>query len=189
MTYDVLFTDIEMPGTDGILFGAKVKEQLPNTILIFLTAYEKYAVKSYLVKAYQYILKEDMNIRLPNVLKEVIEQICNDRKQYRIIKVNNDFVKVFYKDIVYFKKQKSAKYVQYYTTCGEYKERTTLEKVIQDINDNTFVIVERGYVVNIRHIERMKGNTIYLDNGEKMNISRARASAVKDKIHGFFGGE
>ena len=186
--FDILFSDIEMPTIEGIEFAKIVKANLPDIVLIYLTAYERYAHKSYLVNAYQYILKEEMDMRIPEILKRCVMKIHNEKNQYRVIKANLSITKIYYKDIIYFKKVKSAKYVQFYTTLGEFKERTTLENVMLDLNSKEFVLVERGYVVNIEHIHRISGNIISMDNGDDVVISRARFSEVKEKIHAYFGG-
>ena len=54
---DVIFLDIKMPDLDGITFGKKVRELLPDCFLIFTTAYEEYAVKGYEAQAFRYLLK------------------------------------------------------------------------------------------------------------------------------------
>lgn len=180
--YDIIFSDIDMKNMNGIEFGEKVRKKYTDIYFIFLTAYMEYAAKSYTINAYQYILKSEMDDRLPDILRDIVHKIQLERQNYRIIKVNNDIRKIFYNDIIYIKKMKSAKYVQYYTISGEFRERITLEKVMNEITDNSFVLVERGNLVNIRHITRMKGNKIYLDNNEEVVISRARFQEVKKTI-------
>lgn len=180
--YDIIFSDIDMKNMTGIEFGKIVRSKYPNIFLVFLTSYLEYAVQSYSMNAYQYILKSDMDLRLPKVLQQLVNQICQSRQQYRILKVNNDIRKIFYKDIIYIKKMKSAKYIQYCTVKGEYRERITLEKVLQELNDIDFIMVERGYIVNIKYIVRVNGNTIYLENGDEVIISRARLNEVKEQI-------
>lgn len=180
--YDIIFSDIDMKILNGIRFGEILKNRYPDICLIFITSYVEFAAQSYAINAYQYILKNEIDKRLPGIFRGIVRKIQLEREKYRIIKTNNDIRKLFYKDIIYIKKMKSAKYVQYFTVCGVYRERITLEKVIEEINDNNFVLIERGYVVNIKHIIRMNGNTIYLNNGEEVVISRARFQEVKKII-------
>lgn len=186
--YDILLSDIEMNALDGLELGETVKQKHPDTFLIYVTAHEKYAAKSYYVNAYQYILKEEMSVRLPEVIKGCVNKILDEQKQYRIVANNNSFEKIFYKDIVYLKKLKSSKYVCYFTTNGEVKERTTIEQIMLELNSKEFVLVGRGYVVNINHINRIRGNTVYMDNGDEIVISQAKITAVKDQIHDYLGG-
>lgn len=46
--------------------------------------------------------------------------------------------------------------------------------------------MERGVIVNMKHIVRLKGNIIYLDNNEEIIISSARMKAVKKEISEFW---
>ena len=54
---DVVFSDIEMPGVSGLEFAIKLKALSPDTRIIFVTGYEKYAIKAFKVKAQGYLLK------------------------------------------------------------------------------------------------------------------------------------
>ena len=54
---DLALLDIEMPGMSGIELAAAIKEKHPDTAVIFLTAYSKYAVSAFAVRASGYLLK------------------------------------------------------------------------------------------------------------------------------------
>lgn len=186
-TCDVLFTDIQMNGIDGIELGAVIQERFPHIYLIFLTSFTEYAVDSYTVDAYQYILKQQMGERIPPVMRKLILKIQKERKKFRIIETINDGNKIFYQDIIYIRKVKASKYVEYVTLNGIFRERIGLEQLMQEMNSKEFVLAERGYVVNIGHIVRVKGNIIYLKNGDQITISRGRLSEVKMKINEQWG--
>ena len=54
---DVVFCDIEMPGLSGLAFAVEMKKASPNTRIIFVTGYEKYAVQAFKIKVHGYLLK------------------------------------------------------------------------------------------------------------------------------------
>ena len=54
---DVVFSDIEMPGLNGLAFAAKLKELSPDTVIIFVTAFSQYALEAFKVHARGYVLK------------------------------------------------------------------------------------------------------------------------------------
>ena len=132
---------------------------------------------------------EEMAERIPEILEQLIQKVRAERKSY--IKIGNQFDVniIMHKDIIYIQKLKAEKYVLYKTKQGEFRERTTLEKVLEDLDSDKFLLAERGYIVNIQHILRVKGNLIYLDNGETVVISRKRMLEVKEKIHEFWGND
>lgn len=166
----------------AIKLGEK-KEEESEIYVIFVTAYSEYAVESYELDAYQYILKEHMEERLPVILRKVLNKIERERKRFRILKQEDGKEKVFYKDIIYIMKAKAAKYVRYITKNGEYRERNTLETVIRELNDDDFLKVDRSCIVNIKHIYKIKGNVIFMTDGTQIPVSRGHLTKVKREIN------
>lgn len=183
----VLFTDIQMNGMDGIELGAVIRERFPHIFLIFLTSFSHYAVDSYTVDAYQYILKQQMGERIPPVMRKLILKIQKERKKFRIIETANGGNKVFYQDIIYIKKVKGSKYVEYMTLNGIFRERIAIEQLMLEMNSKEFILAERGYIVNIGHIVQVKGNVIDMINGEQIVVSRGRLADVRMKINEQWG--
>lgn len=184
--YDILFLDIELPGISGLELGRIVKDKHSDIKTVFLTSYSEFAAESYEIEAYQYILKSDMNIRLPKVVNGLCKEIIKNRTLYRWIGNRQDREKIFYCDIIFARKIKGAKYVEYITSKGTYKERINLEDLFLELQNNGFVMVERGHIVNMNHIVRVNGNIVYLDNNEGIAISRARTAKVKEQLNEFW---
>lgn len=67
---DVAFMDIEMPVMNGIELAKKLKEHNPNTRIIFVTAYEQYALQSFGVDAIGYLLKPYTSVDIEKQLKK-----------------------------------------------------------------------------------------------------------------------
>ena len=86
---DILILDISLPGISGIEMGKVLREQGKEMELIYLTSYAEYAAESYLVNAYQYILKENIEQRFPTILQRLIEKIINEKKQFRILNITS----------------------------------------------------------------------------------------------------
>ena len=182
-TADILFTDIQMQQLDGVELGKLVRRICPDMYIVFITSYEEYAAESYRIEAYQYILKQDLEFRLPGVAEQLIEKLQKQKKEFCIIKDGTEQVKLLYKDILYLYKSKGTKYVNYVTTQGVVRERTSLENALKMLNSRQFLLVERGYAVNIKQICRVSGDTIYLEKGYEVPVSKARLAAVKLDIN------
>lgn len=192
-TFDILFTDIQMSEISGIEVGKKIYSTWPHIYIIFITSYTEYAAESYAIEAYQYILKQDLEYRLPVVATRLIAKIKQDNKQYRIMKTDSGKEKIYYKDIIYIYKLKSSKYVHFITLSGEhrerreYRERTTLQQVYEELGSEPFLMVERAFIVNARHISKLCGDTIYLEGDEQVKISRAKLPEIKRQINRYWG--
>ena len=53
--YDLVISDIELPGISGLELGKRIKENNPDVYLVFLTSHSEFASESYIIEAYQYI--------------------------------------------------------------------------------------------------------------------------------------
>ncbi len=180
--YELVITDIELPGISGLELGRKVRQINPEVYLVFLTAYSEFASESYIIEAYQYILKKDMQERLPVLVDKVVARIKKEKSECCWIGNNRDLKKIYYKDIIYIKKIKGSKYAEYVTCDGIHTARLSLNQVFEKINNNGFILADRAHVVNVNHVKRLRGNTIYMDNGEEIEVSRVQSIQVKEKI-------
>lgn len=180
--FDIVFADIELPGMSGIELGKIIREQYPEIYLVYLTAHSEFAAESYAIEAHQYILKNQMAQRLPGVLKKIIIKIEKEKTKFRIIGTALSKQKLYYKDIIYIHKKKAEKYVQYVTCIGDFQERITLDQLLQELHSGEFLLVERGYIVNMRYISGIKGNVIYMENNKEIAVSRNRMNEVKEKL-------
>ena len=80
--YDVVISDIDLPGKSGIDLGRILKAEQKDICLVFLTSYAEFAVDSYVLEAYQYILKQDLEFRLPGVAEQLIEKLQKQKKEF-----------------------------------------------------------------------------------------------------------
>lgn len=75
---DTVFSDIEMPGTNGLEFAVRLKQLSPQTRIVFVTAYSEYALDAFRVHANGYILKPMNAMRVLEEVKEVAKQKNNE---------------------------------------------------------------------------------------------------------------
>lgn len=180
--FEIVFTDIQMLNMDGMTLGREIKRLQPELFIVYITSYVEYAAESYIIEAYQYILKQDMEYRLPSVVEQLFDKLNKRSRRYRIIGIGAEYKQIYYSDIIYIYKLKATKYVCYVTKDGEYRERISIENLVKEINDNNFITVERGYIVNLQHISRIAGNILYLEQDNQVSISRVRIPEVKQRL-------
>ncbi len=80
---DIVIMDIKMPGLDGLQATAIIREELPDTKVIILTAYDEfpYVQKALKLGAVDFLLKPVRPAKLIEVLDEVHRQILAERRQ------------------------------------------------------------------------------------------------------------
>lgn len=184
---DILFCDIELEGMNGIELGQIIRKQYPGIYLVYVTSHSKYAIESYIIEAHQYILKSDMERRLPEILRKLLEEVRNGGKKYRIVSTMEGQEKIFYVEIIYIYKEKGSKYVRYVTTRGTFRERINMKDLIGEMSGREFILAERGYMINMDHVTGIKGNRISLSEGHQIIVSRGRVMDVKEKLNLYWG--
>src|SRR5699024_4780890 len=68
---DIAFLDIEMPEISGVTLAREVKKEFPNIKIVFITAYDKYAVEAFEVQADDYIIKPFSDQRLISTIEKI----------------------------------------------------------------------------------------------------------------------
>lgn len=197
MQPDLLFLDINMPGMNGFELLKKL-EEIPN--VIFVTAYDEFALKAFEVNALDYILKPIDPERLNEAIEKLKKKEENDfvssiepkvdRKE-RILTKND---KVFIKDgeRCYFVElsevrllESDGNYVKVYFGKNRPLILRSLNSFEEKLDPNQFFRANRKFIVNLDWIEKIEnwfngGLQVELKTGEKIDVSRRQAIRFKD---------
>lgn len=99
--YDIYFLDIIMPVMDGINLAREIRAFDRFSPVIFLTSSPEFAVESYTVKAFNYLLKPIIKEALYDTLDDIIDTFHKERNDTYIIKNNSGIHKIYLSDIMY----------------------------------------------------------------------------------------
>lgn len=72
---DVAFVDIEMPGMNGLEAAARLMSDMPDLAVVFVTAYDQYAISAFELNATDYLLKPVQPKRLEATLARIAERM------------------------------------------------------------------------------------------------------------------
>lgn len=182
--YDICFLDIEMPQMNGLELARKIREAAQATYLIFITSYLQYAVEGYEVKAFSYIPKNLLEEKLEATLLGILGEMQKKVEKYYFVETNSRFERIEYQEIIYvYKNNKNAVFV---LIDREVPVRKSLQEVYIQLDSSEFLCVERGYIVNIKHIVKLENKEITLRNGKRLQIGRTHMKEVKEAIHYFW---
>ena len=178
---DIYLVDVELQTTSGLEVARKIREKYYDSAIIYVTNYIEYAVEGYEVNAYRYIPKTILEEKLPEAYAAVYVNIENKKKNFYIIENNHRMERIAYEDTFYVKKDQ--KYILIVHKHGVSRERKTIAEFIESVQSlDTFVVVDRSYIVNAFHIMTLKKQEIILRNGETIPVSRPKLSYVKQEI-------
>lgn len=182
--YDVYILDVEVPGLSGVELGQRLREISEYCVIIFLTAFPQYAIDGYNFRAYQYILKDEWEHKLESTLLKVQREVHSENDPFYRITVNNKLEKVPVRDIYYASKDR--KNVVFYIRTGTTSIRKTLSEVYDELPEGQFIYVDRGCIVNLEHVMKLRNREISLPNGEAVLVSYPQLKEVKKAINDYW---
>lgn len=186
-TIDVLFMDIEMIHLDGINTAKEIRKKDNNMIIVFITAHESFALQSYDVQAFDYILKnklEQLPRKYDRLMKVLVERF--KMKQETILVGNKvDAKKIVVQDIFYIEVDGHG--TKFYLDDDVIFHNEKISAVEKAMASKGFIRCHNSFIVNLDKIEGAnQSDTISyfeMENGEMIEISRRRK---KESIDAFF---
>lgn len=214
LDYSVLFLDIAMPGMNGLELGAAIQELPRPPHVIFVTAYDEYAVRAFEVNAVDYILKPVEERRLRRAVEKVM-RLCqeasaqeaagaaagqairsNGEGQERVIKIDRipaekqgKTILVSESDIFYAFTEQDYVYIK--TFSEKLFTRFTLKELEARLNPSVFFRTHRCYLVNLHKVKEVvpffNGTyNLIVEDKERSEVPVSRAQAKKlRRILGF----
>ncbi|MGB0863600.1 MAG: LytR/AlgR family response regulator transcription factor [Saprospiraceae bacterium] len=172
-TIDLMFLDIQMPQISGVDF---LKTLTKRPLVVFTTAYEKYALEGYQLDIVDYLLKpfgfdrffQAMNkasarLNIQTTTESIpvpssFETNSTDEKNFLLVKSEHKIHRLKHKDILYIQSMQS--YVSYYTNKERILSLNTMKKLEVELPSKQFIRIHKSYIVAIDQIEMLEGNQI-----------------------------
>lgn len=176
--YDITFMDIEMPDVDGFDTIAKAREYNANGIYIILTTHTEMSRKGYMVNAFRYIDKINLQEELEEALKSVDILIGrNDKLEVNVIE--EGVREITLKNIIYIETEKH--YLLLHTRQGVKRCSNSLLEIQNMLRDKPFYRCHHAYIVNLDEIKKIQDTDIHMSNGDKLYVSIRRKAEFKQK--------
>ncbi len=169
---DLVFLDIQMPGTNGIEFARSIPRQ---TLVIFTTAYSEYALDSYSVDAIDYLVKPIDPVKFRKAVEKAItyhsllteEEKNNTEKveeDYIFVKSDRRYYKINFGDILFIEGLKD--YVIIHLDGQKIITRMTVKYIYDLLPRNNFIRINRSFIVNKEKIDSFNNNDVFIKNHE-----------------------
>jgi two-component system response regulator LytT len=203
---DLVFLDIQMPGLNGfeVLRSLTLK---PRPRVIFVTAFDHYAVKAFEVNAVDYLLKPVEEIRLGRAIEKIVQDEKKENFDYEKIQAllksmgkpktlpphiplrrGKKIVLMNPADIFFIRSEQGVTMVM--TQSGEYWSSYTLAEIEEILDDQIFFRSHRSTIVNLNKIKEIvpleAGKyDIFLTGLEKvcLPLSRDRAKILRERYN------
>ena len=181
---DILFLDISMEDMDGMTAARMLREHAREhetavwgslPLLIFVTGYPDYVREAFSVQAYQFLVKPVGEKEFAAVFEQATAEcrMIKSRKQEEprelLIRKGSTTRKVMEEDI-YYAESSNRKVI----LCLGSEKITYYGKISgleEELSDH-FFRVHKGYLANMKYVERYSRTEIWMKNGDKLLISR-----------------
>jgi DNA-binding LytR/AlgR family response regulator len=168
-----------MPGMNGMELAAEIRSKDTVAKIIFLTSSAEFAVKSYSVGAFHYLLKPVQKNELFSVLEKACYDICYNLKEYIMVKTKNELFKVFFNTLIYV--EVIGKVIYFYQKNGLVVVCTNSISQVEEklLIDKRFIKPHRSYIVNMDYIKTLARDGFITLNDQFIPVSRNVYKEVK----------
>lgn len=175
---DIAVLDIQMPGIDGIQLAKEINRAAPECRVIFLSSYVAYAPEVYDTEHIYFVLKSQVDERLPSALDRAIASLAKP-KVFMLVKSGASVTRLPLESVLYLERElHKTRIVTYGGSCLTTQSPAALISAIG--NADVFIRCHQSYWVNAQNIETMETDKFILRNGSEVPISRAQKAKAKN---------
>lgn len=189
---DLVFLDIQMPRLTGIEM-VEVMTERPQ--IIFITAYDQYAIRAFELNAVDYLMKPFQKRRFLEAVSKAIGKIHDGKNDTKpasqllskrpepdapinrfVVRKGNAISLIPVEQVRYIEAQDD--YIMIYYSEGKVLKQQTMKYCEDNLPPKDFVRVHRSYIVNVAEIKKIEpygkdNHVVILNSGDKIPVSRS----------------
>lgn len=183
---DIVLTDIEMPGLNGITMAKELKTLHPRLQFIFITNYTEYIEDAFSVEPVFYILKPVDPQKLSEALSKATLKLEAENHNTFNITSKNKVLRIRFDEIKYIESYRRTIIIH------ELRQNTELIMKLDDFckqAPNFFIRTHKSYLINMNMIRNISNNRIELFSGETVPVAKAKYHEIKTSVLRYLGEE
>lgn len=186
---DVIFSDIKMPGLDGLDLARVLARFSQRPQVVFVTAYDRHALDAFDLRATDYVMKPVRAERLAEAVRRVVEAVGGSEPP---AKVEDETIAVELGGITRFVQRSQVRYVEahgdyarLHTANSSHLVRVPLTTLEERWAEAGFVRIHRSTLVALPHVDeiRVDGGRCAVRLGDRiLQVSRRHTKELRDKL-------
>jgi len=156
-SYDLFCIDINLGDISGTTLATMVRKVLPDTEIVFATAYNNYAEKAFEVEAMYYLLKPFSEVKVRQMLEryKLKKSKTNNKNKEELFSkiplyVNKKFIMINIEDIVYIESENRECII--HTNNETYKDNDTLNYFEEKLSNKYFFRIHKSFLINLKYV-------------------------------------
>ena len=182
--HDIVFMDIQMDKLDGMDAAHLMRKINQEACLIFVTNMAQFAIRGYEVDALDFILKPPTLQAITYVLDKALKRLNSAASATFSIKTGEGLISLSTNEITYVEVYDHN--LIYHTTRGDYTVRGRLSDVGDKLDGAQFVLCNRSYVVNLRHVSNI-GSDFLMIGDTRISVSKSHRKDLIQRFSSYLG--
>ena len=186
--FDIVFLDIVLPNeNNGIEIAKRLKKHLPLCQVIFVTGYLQYAVDVYETDHIYFILKDDLERRLPLALERAQKHLAELENDILTLTDENT-VRLSQREILFIERNNRRSYCH----CQDgsvWETHMRLDDIEKQLNSAFWGRSHNSFLVNLRYIRELKKTDVILIDNSDIPVSRAHSASFRISFSQYLGRE
>jgi len=186
---ELVFLDVQMPECDGFDVLEQLGSEMPPA-LVFVTAYDQYALRAFEAGALDYLLKPFDNARFERALnraKERIEQGKETPRKIERLVIKNAGQVLFQKISEIDWIEAADYYVCLHVGTKTHLLRRSMSDLDQELEQATFCRIHRSAIVNLERVRQLEisedgGTDVVLNSGTRLRLSRRYRKELQARL-------
>ncbi|MCP9763444.1 LytR/AlgR family response regulator transcription factor [Lacihabitans soyangensis] len=176
---DLVFLDINMPDITGLDFSQLLPK---NCGVIFTTAYSQYAADAFNLSAIDYLVKPFDFVRFMKACQKALDALSKEEAEtpYLFVKDSYDLVRIVLADLLYV--QSEGNYLTFKEKDKKTVTRMTMTEALELLPSKNFMRVNKSYVVNLNHIQKIERHQVSVAEKEFVPIAANYHSELMEAL-------
>ena len=179
---DIYILDMLMPRRTGIDIGNLIRTSGCESVIIYITSSEDYALDAYGVRAVRYLLKPVGESKFFEALDYALTHLEEKKEAVYLVKTKEGLESIPYAEIEYI--ENSSRKLEVHLADGKkitsiYIRKSFEEETKELIHAKSFIYVHKSFLVNLYHVRRLNQSNVTMKSGVNIPISKKCLLDVK----------
>lgn len=179
---DIYILDIVMLEKTGIDIGTQIRRISKESVIIYITSSDDFALEAYGVRAIRYLLKPVSEEHFFEALDYVLSLTKAETDRIYPVKTKDGLMAVSYSKIEYI--ENYSRVLNIWLTNGEtiksiFIRKSFNEEIKEIVEDKRFIQVHKSFLINMDYVKKITQGSVLMESGKTIPISKTRTAEVR----------